>query len=52
MLGLGVMVGDIITERDNEMVSVVDLVEVISIIGSIATVNSHYFYEIQYNIVH
>ena len=41
MLGLGVMVADIIPEKDNEMVSVVDLVEVISIVGSIAKVNEH-----------
>ena len=40
----GVMVVDIISERDNEMVSVVDLVEVISVIGSIAKVNAHYEY--------
>ena len=48
MLGLGgVMVVDIIPERANEMVSVVDLVEVISVIGSIATVNVHLMNTVQ-----
>ena len=41
MLGLGVMVGDIIPEKDNEMVLVVNLVGVISVVGSIAKVNAH-----------
>ena len=49
MLGLGVMVDlvDIIPERDNEMVSVVDLVEIISVIGSIAKVNAHLMNTVQ-----
>ena len=49
MLELGVMVdlADIIPERDNEMVSVVDLVEVTSIVGSIAKVNEHFMNTVQ-----
>ena len=47
MLGLGVMVGDIIPERDNEMVSVVDLVEVTSIVGSRAKANEHLMNTVQ-----
>ena len=39
---------DIIPERDNEMVSVVDLVEVISIVGSIAKVNVHLMNTVQH----
>ena len=42
------MVADMIPERDNEMVLVVDLVEVISVIGSIAKVNAHLMNTVQY----
>ena len=54
MLGLGIMVDlvDIIPERDNEMVSVVDLVEVISVIGNITKVmyimNTIQYYTLTY----
>ena len=50
MLGLGgVMVDlvDIIPERDNEMVLVVDLVEVTSVIGNIAKANEQLMNTIQ-----
>ena len=42
------MVVDIIPERDNEMVLVVDLVGVISVVGSIAKVNVHLMNTMQY----
>ena len=47
LVGSQAMVVDIIPESDNKRISVVDLVEVTSIVGSITNVNAHLINTIQ-----